>query len=144
MTMREIQEEIITECSTLTDRIEIYDYLISWGDRLEQMDERYRTEDHSVPGCQASTWVQVDKRDGLIHCSADSEARINKGMLALVLRVINDQDPRDILQNDLFFIDRIGLRSHLSPARSHGFNSMLMLIMDRIGEHVAVNHHAPW
>jgi cysteine desulfuration protein SufE len=137
--MDDIQNEIIAECSALKDRIEMYEYLLTWGDKLAPMDERYKIERHSVAGCQSSTWIWIEYHNGLIHCYADSDTRITKGMIALILRVINDRDPRAILQNDLFFIDRIGLRSNLSPARSHGLNSVLRLIRDQIEEHIP--HH---
>jgi cysteine desulfuration protein SufE len=136
MAMDDVQDEIAAECSTLTDQVEMYEYLISWGERLEPLDDRFRDEDHAVPGCQASTWIRVDHRDGIIHCTADSDSAITRGMIALVLRVINDHAPGDILRTELTFIDRIGLRSRLSPTRSHGLNSILELLRERIGAHV--------
>lgn len=137
MTMEEIQNEIITECSAFDNRIAMYEYLLSWGNRLDLMDERYMTDENRVPDCQSSTWISIEVTDGLIICSAHSDAKVTRGMIALVLRVINGQSPMDILGNDLFFIDRIGLRSHLSPARSLGLMSILRLIRNRIEAQVA-------
>lgn len=128
MKINEIQDAIIEEFSTMADWLEKYDYLINFGSSFEPMKEESKTEDKLVSGCQSRVWLEVENRDNLMHLTADGEAPITKGIVALLLRVLNDQSPKEVLDSDLYFIDKIGLRTNLSPARANG----LEMIVEKI------------
>ena len=102
--------------------------LIDLGNELEPLDERYKTSQNLIDGCQSRVWVQADYADGLIHLQADSDALIVKGIIALLIRVLSGHSPQEILDTELFFIDRIGLSDHLSPTRSNGLLAMVKQI----------------
>ena len=128
MTINEIQDEIIEEFSGFDDWMDKYQLLIDLGNEQEPLDEKYKTEQNLIDGCQSRVWLQADLVDGKIHFSAESDALIVKGIVALLIRVLSDQTPQDILDADLFFIEEIGLKEHLSPTRSNGLLAMVKQI----------------
>lgn len=125
MTINEIQDEIIEEFTELDDWMDRYQLLIDLGSEQPPLDTKYKTEQNLIEGCQSRAWLQADLVDGRIRFRAESEALIVKGMIALLVRVFNDQTPQDILDADIYFIEKIGLREHLSPTRSNGLLAML-------------------
>ena len=125
MTINEIQDEIVEEFLELDDWMDRYQLLIDMVSEQEPLPERYKTEQNLIDGCQSRVWLQADLVDGRVHFQAESDALIVKGIVTLLLRVFNDQTPQDILSADLYFIERIGLREHLSPTRSNGLLAML-------------------
>lgn len=128
MTINEIQEEIIEEFSDFTDWMDRYQLLIDLGNDLEPLDDSYKTEENLIDGCQSRVWVQCDYADGLINLRADSDALIVKGIVALLIRALSGHTPQEILDTELYFIDRIGLREHLSPTRANGLLAMVRQI----------------
>ncbi|MBO4966395.1 MAG: SufE family protein [Muribaculaceae bacterium] len=125
MTINEIQDEIIEEFDGLTDWMDRYAYIIELGNALEPLDEKHKTPENLIEGCQSRVWITAKMQDGKVDFQADSDALIVKGIVALLLRVLSGQTPSDILDADLYFIDRIGLSEHLSPTRSNGLVSMV-------------------
>ncbi len=125
MTINEIQDEIIEEFLELDDWMDRYQLLIDMGNDQPSLPEKYKTEQNLIDGCQSRVWLQADLVDGHVHFQAESDALIVKGIVTLLLRVLNDQTPKDILDADLYFIEQIGLREHLSPTRSNGLLAML-------------------
>lgn len=125
MTINEIQDEIIEEFSGLDDWMDKYQLLIDLGNEQEPLDEKYKTEQNLIDGCQSRVWLQADYADGKIHFSAESDALIVKGIVALLIRVLSDHAPQEILDADLYFIEEIGLKEHLSPTRSNGLVAMV-------------------
>ena len=134
MTINEIQDEIIEEFEGFDDWMDKYQMLIDLGNDLEPLPEQYKTEQNLIDGCQSRVWVQCDlvpAAEGdapVMHLQADSDALIVKGIVALLLRVLNDHTPQEILDADLYFIECIGLREHLSPTRSNGLLAMVRQI----------------
>jgi len=128
MNINEIQDKIIGEFSPLDDLFEKYKYLVSLGKVLEPLGKEYRVGENSISGCQSEVWLRAELKNKKIYITADSDALITKGILALLLRVVNNQSPKDILSADFYFIDRIGLSSNLSPARWNGVNAILKRI----------------
>ena len=125
MTINEIQDEIIEEFSGLDDWMDKYQLLIDLGNEQAPLDEQYKTESNLIDGCQSRVWLQADFANGLIHFSAESDALIVKGIVSLLIRVLSDHPPKEILDADLYFIDEIGLKEHLSPTRSNGLLAMV-------------------
>ena len=125
MTINEIQDEIIEEFSGLDDWMDRYQLLIDLGNEQEPLDERYKTESNLIDGCQSRVWLQADYTDHVIRFTAESDALIVKGIIALLIRVLSDHTPQEILDADLYFIDQIGLKEHLSPTRSNGLLAMV-------------------
>lgn len=125
MTINEIQDEIIAEFSDFDDWMDRYQMLIDMGSEQEALEEKYKTEQNLIDGCQSRVWLQADFIDGMVHFRAESDALIVKGIVALLVRVLSDHTPQEILDADLYFIDRIGLHEHLSPTRSNGLSAML-------------------
>ena len=125
MTINEIQDEIIEEFSGFDDWMDKYQLLIDLGNEQEPLDEKYKTESNLIDGCQSRVWLKADYNDGLIHFSAESDALIVKGIVALLIRVLSDHTPQEILDADLYFIEEIGLKEHLSPTRSNGLVAMV-------------------
>ena len=125
MTINEIQDEIIQEFADFDDWMDRYQLLIDLGSSQPKLDDKYKTEQNLIDGCQSRVWLQADMRDGLLHFQAESDALIVKGIVALLVRVLSDHTPQEILRADLYFIESIGLREHLSPTRSNGLLSML-------------------
>ena len=128
MTINEIQDEIIEEFSGFDDWMDKYQLLIDLGNELAPLDERYKTEQNLIDGCQSRVWLQADYEEGQIHFSAESDALIVKGIVSLLIRVLSDHTPQEILDADLYFIEEIGLKEHLSPTRSNGLVAMVKQI----------------
>ncbi len=125
-TINERQDEIIAEFQDFDDWMDKYQLLIDLGSEQEPLPEQYKTEQNLIDGCQSRVWLQADLTpEGRIHFQAESDALIVKGIVALLIRVLDDQRPEDILAADLYFIERIGLREHLSPTRSNGLLAMV-------------------
>ena len=125
MTINEGQDEIIDEFSGFDDWMDKYQLLIDLGNEQAPLDEKYKTEQNLIDGCQSRVWLQADYVDGKIRFSAESDALIVKGIVTLLIRVLNDATPQEILDADLYFIDEIGLKEHLSPTRSNGLLAMV-------------------
>jgi cysteine desulfuration protein SufE len=125
MTTDKIQEEIIEEFSIFDDWLDKYDYLIGLSDELPKINESHRTEQYLIQGCQSRVWVDAELKDGKVIFTADSDAIITKGIIALLIRVLSGRTPEEILNCELYFIDRIGLSENLSPTRSNGLLSMI-------------------
>lgn len=128
MTIKEIQEEIIDEFEMFEDWMERYEHLIELGKSLPIIDEQYKVDENTIKGCQSKVWLHSDFQNGKIHYSADSDAILTKGLVALLLRVFTNQTPQDIIAANTKFIDEIGLKEHLSPTRANGLVSMLKQI----------------
>ncbi len=124
-TINELQNEVIEEFLDFDDWMDRYQLLIDLGSEQEPLDERYKTEQNLIDGCQSRVWLQADLVDGLVHFQAESDALIVKGIVTLLVHVLSDHTPQEILDADLYFIERIGLRDHLSPTRSNGLLAML-------------------
>lgn len=125
MTINEIQDEIIEDFSGFDDWMDKYQLLIDLGNEQAPLDEKYKTESNLIDGCQSRVWLQCDYSDGLLHFTAESDALIVKGIIALLIRVLSDHTPQEIIAADLYFIDKIGLKEHLSPTRSNGLLAMM-------------------
>lgn len=125
MAINEIQDEIIEEFSLFSDWMEKYEYIIDLGRQLPLIDEQYRDEEHLIKGCQSRVWLHAGLNGGNVAFTADSDAVITKGIIALLIRVLSNQPAEEIARADLYFIDRIGLKEHLSPTRSNGLLSMV-------------------
>ena len=128
MTIKEIQEEIIDEFAMFDDWMERYEYLIDLGKSLPIIDSQYKLEENLIKGCQSKVWLYSELNGATLSFTADSDAILTKGLVALLLRVFTDQTPQDILAADTNFIDEIGLKEHLSPTRANGLVSMLKQI----------------
>ena len=128
MTINELQDEVIEEFSDFTDWMDKYQLLIDLGNEQPPLDERDKPESNLIDGCQSRVWLQADLVDGKIMLTAESDALIVKGIIALLIRVLNGHTPQEILDADLYFIERIGLRDHLSPTRSNGLLAMVKQI----------------
>lgn len=128
MTINEAQDEVIEEFADFTDWMDKYQLLIDLGSDLQQLDDKYKTEDNLIDGCQSRVWLQADYVDGKINFTAESDALIVKGIIALLIRVLSGHTPQEILDADLYFIERIGLKDHLSPTRSNGLLAMVKQI----------------
>ena len=125
MSIKERQEEVIEEFAMFDDWMDKYEYLISLGKELPLIDESKKVEENIIKGCQSRVWLAADLEDGKIEFTADSDAIITKGIISLMIRVLTDNSPKDIANADLFFIDKVGLKEHLSPTRSNGLVSMV-------------------
>lgn len=125
MTIAEVQNEIIDEFSMFEDWEERYQYMIDLGKDLPLIDEKYKTEDNIIKGCQSKVWVHAKMQDDKLSFTADSDAIITKGIIAILIRAFSDQHPKDIIEADTDFIDKIGLKEHLSPTRANGLVSMI-------------------
>lgn len=128
MTINEIQDEIIEEFSEFTEWMDKYQMLIDLGNDLDGLDAEYKNEQNLIDGCQSRVWLQCDIKDGKLVFTADSDALITKGIIALLIRVVSGHTPKEILDTDLYFIEHIGLHQHLSPTRSNGLLSMVKKI----------------
>ena len=125
MTIKDIQEEIIDEFSMFDDWMQRYEYIIELGKSLPLIDEQYKTDDNLIKGCQSKVWVHAEKQNDKVVFTADSDAILTKGIIAILVRTFSDQKPTDILDADTDFIDEIGLKEHLSPTRANGLVSMV-------------------
>jgi cysteine desulfuration protein SufE len=125
MTINEIQDELIEEFSLFGDWMEKYENIIQMGKELPLIEEHYRKDENLIKGCQAKVWLHADFKDGKIFFSADSDAIITKGLVSMVVRVLTNHTPEEIVVSDLYFVDKIGLKEHLSMTRSNGLLSMI-------------------
>ncbi len=128
MSINEIQDEIIEEFAEFTEWMDKYQMLIDLGNELDGLDAEYKNKQNLIDGCQSRVWLQCDIKDGKLVFTADSDALITKGIIALLIRVVSGHTPKEILDTDLYFIERIGLHQHLSPTRSNGLLSMVKKI----------------
>lgn len=128
MTINEIQDEIIEEFSLFDDWMDRYSLLIDLGNSLGDLDPKYKVEENLIVGCQSRVWLHADLVDHKILFQAESDAVIVKGIIALLLKVLSNRTPDEILEADLYFVDKIGLKEHLSPTRSNGLVSMIKQI----------------
>ena len=128
MTINETQDEIIEEFTALDDWMDRYQMLSDLGEEQAPLADADKTEQNLIDGCQSRVWIVCEEKDGKLHFRADSDALIVKGLVALVLQVVNDHRPDEIYAADLYFIERIGLRDHLSPTRSNGLLAMVKQI----------------
>ncbi len=125
MTINEAQDEVIEEFSDFTDWMDKYQLLIDLGNELQPLDPKYKTEDNLIDGCQSRVWLRAEMKEGLLYFTAESDALIVKGIIALLIRVLSGHTPQEIAEADLYFIGRIGLSEHLSPTRANGLLAML-------------------
>lgn len=125
MSIKEIQEEIIEEFAMFDDWMQKYDYLIELSKDIPLISEEYRLNENLIKGCQSKVWLHATNKEGRVVYTADSDAIITKGIAALLIRVLSAQKAEDILDNDMYFIDAIGLKEHLSMTRSNGLVSMI-------------------
>ena len=125
MTINEAQDEVIEEFSDFTDWMDKYQLLIDLGNELQPLDPKYKTEDNLIDGCQSRVWLRAEMEEGLLYFTAESDALIVKGIIALLIRVLSGHTPQEIASADLYFIGRIGLSEHLSPTRANGLLAML-------------------
>ena len=125
MNIKEIQEEIIDEFSIFDDWMQRYEYMIDLGKNLPLIDEEFKTDNNIIKGCQSKVWLHGEKKTDKIVFTADSDAILTKGIIAILIRVFSNQTPIDILNADMNFIDEIGLKEHLSPTRANGLVSMI-------------------
>jgi len=124
-TLKETQDDIIEEFSIFDDWLDRYNYLIELGGELKPIEEGLKTTENLINGCQSKVWLDVGFQDGKIVYEADSDAIIVKGIVALLVKVLNNRTPDEILETDLYFIDAIGLKQNLSPTRSNGLVAMV-------------------
>jgi len=124
-TINECQDEVIEEFSDFDDWMDKYAMLIELGNQLEPLDDKYKTESNLIEGCQSRVWLQADYIDGRLIFLGESDAVIVKGIVSLLIRILSNHTPQEILDADLYFINKIGLREHLSPTRSNGLLAMV-------------------
>ena len=126
--MNEIEQALIEEFELFDDWMDKYNYIIELGKELPMIDEQYKTPEYLIDGCQSQVWLHADYRDGKVYFTADSDAIITKGIVNLLIRVLSERTPQEIIDNDLSYLDAIGLKEHLSPTRSNGLASMIKQI----------------
>ena len=125
MTIKEIQKDIIEEFALFDDWMQRYEYMIELGKSLPLIEDQYKTDEYIIKGCQSKVWVKSEMRDGNVIFTADSDAIITKGIIAILIRVFSNQTPQAIIEANTNFIDEIGLKEHLSPTRANGLVSMI-------------------
>ncbi len=125
MTITEKQQDIIDEFDMFDDWMGRYEYLIELGKSLPLIDEQYKLDENLIKGCQSRVWLHADNDGEVVKFSADSDAILTKGLIALMIRVLSDEKPEDIVNADMSFVDQIGLKEHLSPTRANGLVSMI-------------------
>ena len=128
MTINEAQNEVVEEFEDFTDWMDKYQMLIDLGNELDVLNDKYKNDSNLIDGCQSRVWLQCDLVDGKLKFTADSDALIVKGIIALLIQVLSGHTPTEILDADLYFIDKIGLKDHLSPTRSNGLLAMIKQI----------------
>jgi cysteine desulfuration protein SufE len=128
MTINEAQDEVVEEFADFTDWMDRYQMLIDMGNDLDVLNDQYKNDSNLIDGCQSRVWLQCDYKDGQLVFTADSDALIVKGIIALLIRVLSGHTPKEILDAKLYFIDKLGLKEHLSPTRSNGLLSMIKQI----------------
>ena len=127
-TMKEMEDELIQEFEMFDDWMDKYNYIIELGKDLPMIDPQFKTEEFLISGCQSQVWLHPEEKEGKLYFSADSDAIITKGIVNLLIRVLSGHTPQEILDNDLSYLDAIGLKNHLSPTRSNGLASMIKQI----------------
>lgn len=127
-TMKEVEQNLIEEFELFDDWMDKYNYIIELGKELPMIDEQYKTPEYLIEGCQSQVWLHADYHDGKVFFTADSDAIITKGIVNLLIRVLSERTPQEIIDNDLHYLDAIGLKEHLSPTRSNGLASMIKQI----------------
>ncbi|MBR0305024.1 MAG: SufE family protein [Bacteroidales bacterium] len=127
-TMKEVEQNLIEEFELFDDWMDKYNYIIELGKELPMIDEQYKTPEFLIEGCQSQVWLHADYHDGKVFFTADSDAIITKGIVNLLIRVLSERTPQEIIDNDLHYLDAIGLKEHLSPTRSNGLASMIKQI----------------
>ncbi|WP_286777194.1 MULTISPECIES: SufE family protein [unclassified Sphingobacterium] len=125
MTINEIQDELIEDFAFFTDWMEKYEYIIQLGKEVPLIDERYKTDEYIIKGCQSKVWLFPEIKDGKVYFKADSDAIITKGLVSLMVKVLSGHTAKEIVDADLYFVDQIGLKEHLSPTRANGLLSMI-------------------
>lgn len=125
MTINEAQDQVIEEFGDFDDWMDKYQLLIDLGNEQVPLDEKYKTEQNLIEGCQSRVWLQADEVDGKVIFQAESDALIVKGIIALLIKIVSGHTPDEILNSDLYFIEKIGLKEHLSPTRSNGLLAMV-------------------
>jgi Cysteine desulfuration protein SufE len=125
MTINEIQDELIEDFAFFTDWMEKYEYIIQLGKEVPLIDERYKTDEYIIKGCQSKVWLFPEIKDGKVYFTADSDAIITKGLVSLMVKVLSGHTAKEIVDADLYFVDKIGLKEHLSPTRANGLLSMI-------------------
>lgn len=125
MTVQEVEDQIVEEFSLFDDWMDRYNYLIELSKDLPLIEEKEKNEQNVIKGCQSRVWVNAEYKNGKVHFTADSDAIITKGIIALLIRVLSDRTPQEILDNELTFIDKIGLKENLSPTRANGLLAMI-------------------
>jgi len=125
MTINEKQDELIDDFAFLTDWMDKYEYIIRLGKELPVIDAKYKQDKYLIKGCQSQVWLHAELKDGRVYYTADSDAIISKGLVSLIIQVLSGYTPREIIDSNLYFIDEIGLKEHLSPTRSNGLVSMV-------------------
>ncbi len=128
MTIEEVQQEIIEEFSVYEDWMDKYAYLIELGNQLDELDSKEKTDQNLIKGCQSRVWLVAEKTNGTLQFKGESDAVIVKGLVALLLRVVSGRTPKEIAENELHFIDDLGLKQHLSPTRANGLLAMVKQI----------------
>ena len=128
MTIKEIQEEIVDEFAMFDDWMQRYEYIIELGKSLPLIDELHKKDENLIKGCQSRVWLHADKENDKIVFTADSDAILTKGIIAILIRTFSNQNPVDVMNADMSFIDEIGLKEHLSPTRANGLVSMIKQI----------------
>lgn len=128
MTINEIQQEIVSEFSVYEDWMDKYGYLIELGNQLGELDPKDKNDQNLIKGCQSRVWLVAELKDGKINFRGESDAVIVKGLVALLLKVVSGRTPKEIMDNELYFIDELGLKQHLSPTRSNGLLAMVKQI----------------
>ena len=127
-TMKEVEQTLIEDFELFDDWMDKYNYIIELGKELPMIEEQYKTPEYLIEGCQSQVWLHADYRDGLVFFTADSDAIITKGIVNLLIRVLSERTPQEIIDNDLEYLNAIGLKEHLSPTRSNGLASMIKQI----------------
>jgi cysteine desulfuration protein SufE len=125
MTIDEIQNRIIDEMASREEWFDKYEYLVAQGKILAPLENRFKVDENLIPGCQSQVWIHGELVDGKVHFGADSDTLITRGMIALVIRVLNDREPRDIVDADLYFLQKTGLDTNLSPSRANGLAAII-------------------
>ena len=125
MTIEQAQADIIDEFDMFEDWMEKYEHIITLGKELPLIDKQYKTDDNIIKGCQSKVWLHAELKDNKMNFSADSDAIITKGIIAIMVRALNNQSPADVLNADMAFVDKVGLKEHLSPTRANGLVSMI-------------------
>lgn len=125
MTINQIQDELIEDFAFYTDWMEKYEYIIQLGKEVPLIDEQYKTDEYIIKGCQSKVWLYPEMKDGKVYFTADSDAIITKGLVSLMVKVLSGHTPKEIVEAELYFVDQIGLKEHLSPTRANGLLSMI-------------------